>query len=78
MIRQTYIGSATALASLLAACAVGPNFKTPQAPQTPPQVSCPRKPEPRPRLMIKRSVLSRASIYKASGGLCSSPPNSTR
>ncbi len=35
MIRQTYIGSATALASLLAACAVGPNFKTPQAPQTP-------------------------------------------
>src|SRR5258708_10865180 len=35
MIRQTYIGSATALACLLAACAVGPNFKTPQAPQTP-------------------------------------------
>src|SRR5258708_37065657 len=35
MIRPTYIGSATALASLLAACAVGPNFKTPQAPQTP-------------------------------------------
>ncbi len=35
MILQTYIGSATALACLLAACAVGPNFKTPQAPQTP-------------------------------------------
>lgn len=35
MIRQTYIGCATALACLLAACAVGPNFKTPQAPQTP-------------------------------------------
>lgn len=34
MIRQTYIGCATALACLLAACAVGPNFKTPQAPQT--------------------------------------------
>jgi outer membrane protein TolC len=35
MIRQTYIGCATAAACLLAACAVGPNFKTPQAPQTP-------------------------------------------
>ena len=35
MIRQTYIGCATALAGLLAACAVGPNFKAPQAPQTP-------------------------------------------
>jgi NodT family efflux transporter outer membrane factor (OMF) lipoprotein len=35
MIRQTYIGCAIALACLLAACAVGPNFKTPQAPQTP-------------------------------------------
>jgi NodT family efflux transporter outer membrane factor (OMF) lipoprotein len=35
MIRRTYIGCVTALACLLAACAVGPNFKTPQAPQTP-------------------------------------------
>jgi NodT family efflux transporter outer membrane factor (OMF) lipoprotein len=35
MIRGTYMGCASALASLLAACAVGPNFKTPQAPQTP-------------------------------------------
>jgi NodT family efflux transporter outer membrane factor (OMF) lipoprotein len=35
MIRRTYIGCATALACLLAGCAVGPNFKTPQAPQTP-------------------------------------------
>ena len=35
MIRRTYMGCATALACLLAACAVGPNFKTPQAPQTP-------------------------------------------
>jgi NodT family efflux transporter outer membrane factor (OMF) lipoprotein len=33
MIRQTYIGS-TALSCLLAACAVGPNFKTPEAPRT--------------------------------------------
>ena len=35
MIRRMYIGCATALACLLTACAVGPNFKTPQAPQTP-------------------------------------------
>jgi NodT family efflux transporter outer membrane factor (OMF) lipoprotein len=33
MIRQTYIGS-TLLSCLLAACAVGPNFKTPEAPRT--------------------------------------------
>jgi NodT family efflux transporter outer membrane factor (OMF) lipoprotein len=35
MIRRVYMGCATALACLLSACAVGPNFKTPQAPQTP-------------------------------------------
>jgi NodT family efflux transporter outer membrane factor (OMF) lipoprotein len=34
MIRQTYIGCSAALACLLAACAVGPNFKTPEAPRT--------------------------------------------
>jgi len=34
MIRQTYTGCSTALACLLAACAVGPNFKTPDAPRT--------------------------------------------
>jgi NodT family efflux transporter outer membrane factor (OMF) lipoprotein len=33
MIRQTYIGC-TVLACLLAACAVGPNFKPPEAPRT--------------------------------------------
>ena len=35
MIRRVYMGCATALACFLTACAVGPNFKTPQAPQTP-------------------------------------------
>src|ERR1700721_1573866 len=34
MIRQTYIGCSTALACFLAACAVGPNFKKPEAPRT--------------------------------------------
>ena len=34
MIRPTYIGCSAALACLLAACAVGPNFKTPDAPKT--------------------------------------------
>jgi NodT family efflux transporter outer membrane factor (OMF) lipoprotein len=34
MIRQTYIGCSAALACILAACAVGPNFKTPEAPRT--------------------------------------------
>jgi NodT family efflux transporter outer membrane factor (OMF) lipoprotein len=34
MIRQTYIGCSTALACFLASCAVGPNFKTPEAPRT--------------------------------------------
>ncbi|MEO7207551.1 MAG: efflux transporter outer membrane subunit [Steroidobacteraceae bacterium] len=34
MIRQTYIGCSAALACLLTACAVGPNFKTPDAPKT--------------------------------------------
>jgi NodT family efflux transporter outer membrane factor (OMF) lipoprotein len=35
MIRATCLGCSTALACLLAACAVGPNFKAPQAPETP-------------------------------------------
>jgi NodT family efflux transporter outer membrane factor (OMF) lipoprotein len=34
MIREINIGCAAALACLLAACAVGPNFKTPEAPRT--------------------------------------------
>src|SRR5579862_1467406 len=34
MIRQTYIGCGVALACFLTACAVGPNFKTPDAPKT--------------------------------------------
>src|ERR1700728_2526800 len=34
MIRQTYIGCSAALACFLAACAVGPNFKKPEAPRT--------------------------------------------
>jgi NodT family efflux transporter outer membrane factor (OMF) lipoprotein len=34
MIRPTYIGCSAALACFLAACAVGPNFKTPSAPKT--------------------------------------------
>src|SRR5277367_404699 len=34
MIRQTYTGCSAALACFLAACAVGPNFKTPDAPRT--------------------------------------------
>ena len=34
MIRQTYMGCSVALACFLAACAVGPNFKKPEAPRT--------------------------------------------
>jgi NodT family efflux transporter outer membrane factor (OMF) lipoprotein len=34
MTRHSYLGCAAATACLLAACAVGPNFKAPQAPQT--------------------------------------------
>ena len=34
MIRQTYIACGAALVSFLAACAVGPNFKKPDAPKT--------------------------------------------
>ncbi len=34
MIRQTYIACGAALACLLSACAVGPDFKTPDAPKT--------------------------------------------
>ena len=34
MIRQTYLGCGMALAGFLAACTVGPNFKTPEAPRT--------------------------------------------
>lgn len=35
MIRRTYIACSVSLACFLTACAVGPNFKTPPAPQTP-------------------------------------------
>src|SRR6202044_157445 len=34
MIRQTYIAWSAALACFMTACAVGPNFKKPEAPQT--------------------------------------------
>src|SRR5271169_6151048 len=34
MTRQTYIAWSAALACLMTACAVGPNFKTPDAPRT--------------------------------------------
>src|SRR5277367_6540859 len=34
MIRRPYMGCGIALASFLAACTVGPNFKTPEAPRT--------------------------------------------